>query len=118
MSESFTITTGVPQGLILGPLLFVILISNLYTELYECEILLYADYTVLYCSDKDPLAIQSKLNLNLDKMATWFHENNLILNLKEGKTECMLFGNKSSESISLNIHGRGVADFGVGTCLE
>ena len=69
-------------------------------------ILLYADDTVLYCSGKDSLVIESTLNLNLNRIANWFNDNNLILNLKKGKTKCMLFGTKSYESLSLNILGK------------
>ena len=105
-SEQHDITTGVPQGSILGPLLFIILINDLYCNLENCEVLLYADDTVLYFSGKDPVIIESALNLNLEKMAIWFNENNLVLNLKKGKTEGMLFGTKSFETISLKIFGK------------
>ena len=61
---------------------------------------------MLYFSGKDPVIIESALNLNLDEMAIWSNENNLVLNLKKGKTEGMLFGTKSFETISLKIFGK------------
>ena len=91
--ESFKahiISCGVPQGSILGPLLFVLLINDLECQLKYSQIILYADDTVLYFADKDIGIIQERLNANLERISNWFSDNNLIVNLTNSKTECML----------------------------
>ena len=52
-----TVTCGVPQGSILGPLLFLIYINDIYTAV-RCKLLLYADDSALLVSGKDTQLIQ------------------------------------------------------------
>ena len=50
-SDPEPLTAGVPQGSILGPLLFVLHVNNLPNVVRKCSILLYADDTVLFYSE-------------------------------------------------------------------
>ena len=84
------VLSGVPQGSILGPLLFLIAYDGLSEVLSYCKIIMYADDTVIYTSDKSFSTIKSNLTQNFALVATWFEENQLIVNLRKGKTECML----------------------------
>ena len=52
---------------------------------------MYADDTVIYISDKSFSTIRSNLTEDFPRVATWLEENQLIVNLRNGKTECMLF---------------------------
>ena len=52
---------------------------------------MYADETVIYISDKSFSTIRSNLTEDFPRVATWLEENQLIVNLRNGKTECMLF---------------------------
>ena len=81
---------GVPQGSILGPLLFVIYINDLPTALTKCRISMYADDTVIYFSDKNPATLMKTLQDDLNNVVKWMEDGRLILNQK--KTKCMLFG--------------------------
>ena len=95
------ITHDVPQGSILGPLLFIILVNDLNLKLGKCELLMYADDTVLYFADKKASNIKSVLNSESDIIHQWITENCLILNLKKGKTEFVLYGSKAFKTTKL-----------------
>ena len=47
----------------------------------------YADDTAIYVSDKEFKIIESKLSSDMCEISNWFDENELIMNLKKGKTE-------------------------------
>ena len=68
--------TGVPQGTILGPLLFTIFVNDL---VEHCSINLNADDTTIYCSAKDPSIIKDLhvLGSDLSRVAKWIEENGL-----------------------------------------
>ena len=100
------ISVGVPQGSILGPLLFILHINDLPEVVSQCNILMYADDTVLYCSSAKASIIQDKLTADLSKIEHWLSFNSLFINVS--KTEAMLFGTAprlsavNSFSITLN----------------
>ena len=97
LSEELPVTHGVPQGSILGPLLFVIYINNLPNVLNSCYASLYADDTVIYCYGTSSKELSDKLNNDLLGVAKWLHDHKLTLNLD--KTKCMLIGsNRKRES--------------------
>ena len=91
-SDEKPLLTGVPQGSILGPLLFIIFLNDLAETLNHSKIIKYADDTVVYFSEKNVEIIQEKLNEDLENISRYFSKNELIINLKKGKTESMLFG--------------------------
>ena len=109
-SERQSVRCGVPQGSILGPLLFTIVINDITEQVKECRILLYADDTVIFTSDKDSKRIEEILNTEFNNVATWFTNNNLVLNSKKTKTESVLFGTHQklakSEKVSISLNGK------------
>ena len=91
--------TGVPRGSILGPLLFVAYINDLAECVEHSSIIVYADDTVIFMSDKNISDIQHKLTCNLDNISEWCADNELKLNFSKGKTEAMLFGTHKNLSL-------------------
>ena len=87
-SESLPVTMGVPQGSILGPLLFLIYINDLPSASDICSILMYADDTTLFCNF-DNIRNNTILNTELEKVYGWLCSNKLSLNV--GKTKYMFF---------------------------
>ena len=60
-SEAGTVTCGVPQGSILGPLLFLCYVNDMPMSI-KCKLLLYADDSALIISGTDPTEIAEKTN--------------------------------------------------------
>ena len=94
ISTSKPVYTGVPQGSILGPLLFILHFNGAQQQLIRCKIITYADDTIIYFHDKDIRIIEKVLNTEFSYLSDWLTENELILNLKKDKTKIMVFGTK------------------------
>ena len=103
ISTTRSITTGVPQGSILGPLLFIIYINDLPSVSNLFDMLIYADDTTLICN-LDEVLDESTLNMELNNIHGWMSSNKLSLNIK--KTKYMIFHTKQRHVIypSLNIN--------------
>lgn len=91
-SDFCNITCGIPQGSILGPLLFAIYIN----DLPSCDLFskprLYADDTTLTTSAEDPWVLEYKMNYDMNLIQSWLSTNKLTLNVK--KTKYMLIGSQ------------------------
>lgn len=109
-SKMGKITSGVPQGSILGPLLFSIFINDLPFSL-TCPfaiIDLFADDSTLHTSDTSVSKINSTLQKSIDDIYNWCLDNNMALHPK--KTKSMLITTRQkrqlgSLNLSLNING-------------
>ena len=84
-SSPETVQIGVPQGSILGPLLFKLYINDLPDYLEHCDVTLYADDTVLFISDKSLHNIKSYMNSDLEKLNNWLKLNHLTLSISKSK---------------------------------
>lgn len=93
-SDVVGVESGVPQGSILGPLLFSMFINDLPNRMNYCQIHLYADDCQVYLSGKlnDLANIVYKINLDLKNIVEWSNANGLILNAR--KTQAIVFRTK------------------------
>ena len=92
-SNVANINCGVPQGSILGPLLFLLYVNDM-PQAVDCELFLYADDSCLVYQHRDAKAIETKLNNNFSSVCNWFVDNKLSIHFGEDKTKCILFGTK------------------------
>ena len=92
-SEWLEIRAGVPQGSVLGPLLFLIYINDITNTIYN-QCLLYADDTSLLTVVEDPFQSASSLNSDLRKIHTWSVDWQVTMN--SSKTNSMILSAKRS----------------------
>lgn len=98
------ITTGVPQGSILGPLLFLFYINDIVTIDKNPKYIIYADDTSLFFQGKDVQLLQPVINKALQSLQIWSEANSLLINSR--KTKAIIFhskGHACPRYISLSI---------------
>ena len=101
-----SVNVGVPQGTILGPLLFLLYINDLLLDIPKDEIVSYADDTALVTSAKTWKEVEIKMNETLHKISTWLALNKLSLNTD--KTVYIEFRNQvgnTPKNLDIDIQG-------------
>ena len=105
-SDTEPILYGVPQGSVLGPLLFIMYINDLPTVTKYCKVHLYADDTLLFFESSSVQTIEAALSEDLGHVVGWLNQNYLMLN--HSKTKVMLMGThqklSSVQSFTVNVN--------------
>ena len=91
-SSKAEVKHGVPQGSVLGPLLFLIYINDLPKSLRYGLPFIFADDTALIYVERNPKALQKRINIDMKLLLRWLKANKISLNVD--KTEIIIFKHK------------------------
>lgn len=85
VSPMKTVKSGVPQGSILGPLLFITYINDLCDIPRSPKLIIYADDTNIFFTGRILMHLEDEVNDYLLKLENWLHQNQLMLNISKSK---------------------------------
>lgn len=113
-SAATEVSIGVPQGSILGPLLFIIYVNDFSRICTNSTCLLYADDTAIFFEARSEEELQNRIDTEIPKIVNWFNSNKLSINAS--KTYCQMYNN--TENI-INIKARiGDTDIEFTDCIK
>ena len=96
-----------PQGTILGPLLFTIFVNNLPRVVDHCSVNLYADDTTIHCSAKALSDVRDQLSSDLSHVAEWIEANGLKINVSKTQLLVLSPPRRQEQAKTITIHLKG-----------
>ena len=94
ISPTLPVVSGIGQGTILGPILFVFFINDITTVIRNLKINMYADDCILYTSGNDWNRMMQKIQPEVFNIQHWYQDNRLKIN--ENKSKVMVFGSRDN----------------------
>ena len=86
ISNKSSLNIGVPQGTILGPILFLMFVNDLSNVVSKCSVNVFADDVVIYTSDTDKDTLQYNLQKEMNAVFHWYDVNKLCLSVEKCST--------------------------------
>ena len=106
-SDLMPANCGVPQGSVLGPLLFLIYINDFHKAIRYCKVHHFADDTNLFHTNKSVKNLNKLVNHDMKQLNNWLSANKISLNVE--KTELVIFKYPKkvlSDEIKVNLIGK------------
>ena len=108
-SEAGSLQYGVPQGSILGTLLFLLYVNDLPQSLPDAGSYLYEDDTCIFYQHEDVNKIENVLNKEFSSLCQWFIDNKLSIHFGEDKTKSILFSKtRGLREINISFAGHSI----------
>ena len=101
-SDNINIKIGVPQGSVLGALLFLSYINDIHGVVNFSELVLFADDTLMFVVGNNVKECLEKINGDLDTIEEWLKMNKLKLNVN--KTKCMVWNGSLNENENVIVN--------------
>ena len=93
-SNIIDIDVGVPQGSVLGPILFLLYVNDIESIFKNVSPVLYADDTSIIISDRNEVQLEREVNILMTNLQSWFSTNNIYINSE--KTQVIRFRNRQN----------------------
>ena len=97
MSDKATITSGLPQGSILGPFLFVIYMNDLPLHISNSNVELFADDATLYASGRTLNEVEQQLGDETIPLVQWINDNSMVLSKEKTKAMAVATSRKHAD---------------------
>ena len=102
-SPTAKVTCGVPQGSVLGPLLFLVYVNDIASSVPNNKLRIFADDTNLFIAGDNTDSVTQVADIALDALYKWFVANKLSVNLD--KTCFMVFPDSKTDDVRLTLNG-------------
>jgi len=101
-----SVNIGVPQGSVLGPILFLVYINDISQNIHLAQCNIFADDVILYTTGKTLREVNDKLQLAVDEASIWYTQNKLMVNAKKSNTMLIHSRNVTPGPLNLKIQDK------------